>query len=75
MKAVHSRSQKTSADCDRRADMANTERLQKPTRDQKKLLSDRGLVWQNWLVPRGGEDSLSLAVVNKNSGKRKVILK
>ena len=75
VKAVHSHSQKTSVDCDRRIDMANTERLQKPTRDQKKLLSDRGLVWQNWLVPRGGEDNLSLAVVNKNSGKRKVILK
>ena len=55
--------------------MANMERLCKPTRDQKKLLSERGLVWQNWLVPRGGEDNLSLAVMNKNSGKRKVILK
>lgn len=44
-----------------------------PTRDQKVLLSKEGLIWKNWMVK--AEDKISLAVINKESGKVRVILK
>ena len=52
--------------------MAN---LKKPTREQKELMKKYRLKWENWLIPRGGEDNISLTVVNKASGKRRVLLK
>ena len=45
----------------------------KPTREQKKIIADSGLNWRNWLV--AGEDNISLALINKESGRRRVVLK
>lgn len=48
---------------------------QNPTRNQKEIIKKAGLDWNNWLVPHGGEDNISLAIINKKSGKRRVIFK
>ncbi len=44
-----------------------------PTLSQKKIMSDAGLKWKNWSVL--SEDNISLTVISKNSGRRRVILK
>lgn len=46
-------------------------RATKPTLEQKKKIAEAGLRWENWLVKE--EDNISLALVNKQSGKIKVI--
>lgn len=44
----------------------------KPTYEQKKKIAAAGLKWENWLVKE--EDNISIALVNKQSGKIRVIL-
>lgn len=46
-------------------------RATKPTYEQKKKIAAAGLRWENWLVKE--EDNISLALVNKQSGKIRVI--
>ena len=50
--------------------MAN---LKKTTLRQKKILKENGLKWENWLVK--GEDNNTLVVVNRESGRKRVLLK
>ena len=45
----------------------------KPTREQKKIISAAGFIWQNWLVKE--EDNISLALINKQSRRIRVIFK
>lgn len=45
----------------------------KPTLEQKKLMSEHGLRWKNWSVM--SEDNISVLVISKKSGKRRVLLK
>lgn len=45
----------------------------KPTLAQKKIIVAAGLRWQTWNV--ASEDKISLVLISKKSGKRKVILK
>lgn len=45
----------------------------KPTRAQKKIIVGAGLDWHSWLVL--AEDNISLGLISKKSGKRKVVLK
>ena len=52
--------------------MAN---LKKPTLSQKKIMKKNGLNWENWLVPCRGEDNISIVVVNRKSGRKRVLLK
>lgn len=49
----------------------------KPTREQKEYIKAAGLDWRNWMVPVGiaGEDNISLTLINKKSGRRRVIFK
>ena len=47
--------------------------LKKPTRKQKKSMSDAGLDWRTWLV--ADEDGIFLRLISKKSGMRKVIWK
>lgn len=47
--------------------------LKKPTLAQKKMIAAAGYRWENWSV--AGEDNVSLTIVSKKAGKRKVILK
>ena len=44
-----------------------------PTLAQKKLIAGAGLKWKNWSVV--DEDNPSLTIINKGSGRRRVILK
>lgn len=48
-------------------------RLRKPTRKQKLLIEASGLNWENWNVL--DEDKISLSVVSKNSGRKRILLK
>lgn len=48
-------------------------RGQAPTRKQKELISKHKLIWQNWLIT--SEDKISLAIINKQSCRRKVLFK
>lgn len=48
-------------------------RTQKPTLAQKKIISAAGLDWKTWNV--ANEDNISLTLISKRSGKRRVILK
>lgn len=45
----------------------------KPTREQKKIMANRGLDWKNWLVISA--DLVSLTILNKKSGRIRVIFK
>lgn len=47
--------------------------LRKPTREQKKIMVGAGLDWHTWLVVE--EDNISLTLISKKSGRRKVVLK
>ena len=53
--------------------MAKTNRLKNPTRAQKAIMSAAGLDWKNWHVY--DEDNISITVVSKRSGRRRVLLK
>lgn len=48
-------------------------RAVKPTLAQKKLMKANGLDWKTWNVAH--EDNLSLTLISKKSGRRRVILK
>ena len=50
-----------------------SKRLRVPTREEKELIKKNKLVWNNWLVKEN--DNISLAIVNKESGKVRVIFK
>lgn len=45
----------------------------KPTREQKKLMSENKLRWEHWSVLM--EDNISITVISKRSGQRRVLLK
>lgn len=45
----------------------------KPTRDQKEILADKGLLWKNWLVLE--ETQEALYIVNRGTGRRRRIKK
>lgn len=45
----------------------------KPTLAQKKIIAAAGLDWKNWSVLE--EDNISLALISKKSGRRRVLLK
>lgn len=45
----------------------------KPTLEQKKIIRAVGLDWHTWNV--AGEDNVSITLISKKSGRRKVILK
>ena len=45
----------------------------KPTRAQKKIITEAGLDWHTWLVLQ--EDNISLTLISKKSNRRKVISK
>lgn len=45
----------------------------KLTRTQKEILSKENLVPDNWMLLN--EDNISITVINKKSGKRKIIFK
>lgn len=44
-----------------------------PTREEKQLIVKHKYDWRNWLV--GETDNLSITLINKKSGKRRVILR
>ena len=52
--------------------MKKSRRLMRPTLAQKKKMTAAGLKWENWLV--SSEDNIRMTVVNRKSGKSKVIL-
>ena len=45
----------------------------KPTRDQKELMTKRGLIASNWMVV--SETKTELEVISKKSGKRRTLEK
>ena len=45
----------------------------KPTRAQKILIKAVGLDWKTWSVQE--EDNISITLVSKKSGRRRVLLK
>ena len=53
--------------------MSKTKRLKNPTRKQKEIIVKAGLDWKNWHVY--DEDNISLTVVSRRSGRRRVLLK
>ena len=48
-------------------------RAKKPTLAQKKIIKSAGLDWNTWNV--AGEDNISITLISKKSGRRRVILK
>lgn len=48
-------------------------RVRKPTLTQKKLMKENGLDWKTWNVVE--EDDLSIKLISKKSGRRKVLFK
>ena len=44
-----------------------------PTLAQKKLIASAGLKWKNWSVVH--ENNVSMAIINKRSGCRRVLMK
>lgn len=53
--------------------MAKTKRVKNPTRAQKIIMAAAGLDWKNWNVLE--EDNLSITVISKKAGRRRVLLK
>ncbi len=45
----------------------------KPTLAQKKVITEAGLNWKTWNV--ASEDNISLLLISKKSGRKKLILK
>ena len=48
-------------------------RTKKPTLAQKKLMKEHGLDWRTWNVAE--EDNLSITLISKKSGRKRVLLK
>ncbi len=48
-------------------------RVVKPTLGQKKIMTKNGLDWHTWNV--ANEDNVSLTLISKKSGRKRVILK
>lgn len=48
-------------------------RPRKPTREEKKIMSNNGLIANNWLVVDDPELESYLKVVNKDSGRQRII--
>ena len=48
-------------------------RAKNPTLAQKKLMKAHGLDWNTWNVVK--EDNLSITLISKKSGRRKVLFK
>ena len=48
-------------------------RVTKPTLAQKKVMVAVGLDWKNWNV--SDEDNLSITVISKKAGRKRVLLK
>lgn len=48
-------------------------RAKKPTLAQKKLMKANGLDWNTWNVLE--EDNISLTLISKKSGRKRVLLK
>ena len=48
-------------------------RPRKPTRNEKELIKNNKLDWHNWLI--ANEDNISYTIINKESGKRRVMFK
>ena len=48
-------------------------RPRKPTRNEKELIKSYKLDWHNWLI--GDEDNIALTIINKESGRRRIIFK
>ena len=48
-------------------------RVKKPTLAQKKIIKAAGLDWNTWNV--ADEDSTSITLISKKSGRRKVLFK
>ena len=53
--------------------MSKAKRVRKPTLEQKKLMVAAGLDWKNWNVME--EDNLSVTVISKKAGRKRVLLK
>ena len=53
--------------------MSKAKRVKNPTRAQKIIISAAGLDWKNWNVME--EDNLSITVISKKAGRRRVLLK
>ena len=53
--------------------MAKTKRVKNPTRAQKEPMVAAGLDWKNWNVLE--EDNLSITVISKKAGRKRVLLK
>lgn len=45
----------------------------KPTLEQKKIMSNHGLVWENWSVLEEKKDKL--IVISKRSKQRRILMK
>lgn len=48
-------------------------KAKKPTLKQKKIISAAGLDWKTWNVAE--EDNISLLLISKKSGRKRLILK
>lgn len=48
-------------------------RVKKPTLAQKKIMKEAGLDWNTWNV--AAEDDISITLISKKSGRKRVILK
>ena len=53
--------------------MSKINRFKNPTRAQKVIMSAAGLEWKNWYVQE--EDNLSLTVISKKGGRKRVLFK
>ena len=53
--------------------MAKTKRLKNPTRAQKEIMAAAGLDWKNWYVQE--EDNLSITIISKKAGRKRVLQK
>ena len=53
--------------------MAKTKRLKNPTRAQKVTMATAGLDWKNWYVQ--DEDNLSITVISKKGGRKRILFK
>lgn len=48
-------------------------RVKKPTLAQKKIMKAAGLDWNTWNV--AAEDNISITLISKKSGRKRVLLK
>lgn len=53
--------------------MGKDNRPRVPTREEKKQIAKVGLNWNTWLILN--QDNISLTLISKKSGRRRVILK